>query len=158
MGGILVGGIADTDPNLSGNALGNDSVSVDYSNVGRALQEPGELPVYPGTKNINADPMFLGGGSGYRLALGSPCIDTADDARLDSGPSSLLGLGDVAYREGGQQFLVMPIEFDLAGENREEAAIPTVPFDLRGNDVNFGGRVSDMGCFERQFDAGPGGV
>ena len=155
---IFSGGVASTEPNLFGDALDNPSVAVTYSDIGTSLAVAGASSVYPGTMNINANPKFLSSGTGgYQLAADSPCIDAADDARLCPGPSSVLGLGDVADRDGNT-VTDEPIEVDLAGETREEGAVPSIPANLRGNDVSFGGRISDMGCFERQFDGTPGGV
>jgi hypothetical protein len=150
----VVGGVAAIDPNLFGAAVGASSVSVTYCNVGVGLAAAGLAGVYPGFKNINANPMFVASGMGnYQLSTSSPCLDAADDARLDSGPTSLVGLGDVADLDG--DFITAePVLIDLAGEDREEAAVPPVPLSQLGSDVSFGGRVSDMGCFEKQFITG----
>ena len=67
--------------------------------------------------------------------------------------NGLLALGDVADLDN-DTFTVEPIDIDLVGEDREVA----YPFSSNtGKDASCGGRISGMGCFEKQSPLGPGG-
>ncbi|KPL10575.1 hypothetical protein AMJ71_02720 [candidate division TA06 bacterium SM1_40] len=69
---ILWANEADTDPEIH---LSSSAISVNYSDIAGG---------WPGTGNINADPMFvLGERTDYRLLWDSPCIDAGDPGSLD---------------------------------------------------------------------------
>jgi hypothetical protein len=144
-------GIAAADANLFGGALtvAPGSVAVSYSNIGIGLQTSGGGTPFAGTNNINTNPKF---GSGFELSSSSPCLDAADDERLDA-PFGNLGLGDVADLNNNV-IVAEPIEIDLKGEDRE---VDSLIITDTGLDLSFGGRISDMGCFEKQNLASTGG-
>ncbi len=105
---------------IRGNALGSvhGSVNAGFSNI-----EGG----WPGTGNIDADPLFVQPGTAdLRLSYGSPCVDAGDNAALP------------------------PDEFDLDGDGN--TAEP-MPIDLAGG-PRVVDSVVDMGAYEGQFAPG----
>ncbi|HUW83046.1 MAG TPA: right-handed parallel beta-helix repeat-containing protein [Phycisphaerae bacterium] len=84
---------------------------------------------YPGTGNINAAPLFAGGGN-LRLACSSPCVDAGNNAAP--------GLAGVtADLDGNPRFV------DDLGVTDSGAGTPP---------------IVDMGAYERQDDSSPGGA
>ena len=100
------------------------TIAVTYSNVQGG---------WPGTGNIDADPLFVAPGSGdYRLSSGSPCIDAADntavpmgiDTDLDGNPRFVddpdtedTGFGDPPIVDmGAYEFQVMGCPWDINGD------------------------------------------
>jgi hypothetical protein len=68
---ILWGNDAPVDPEINGPAV------VTYSNIAGG---------YPGTGNINSDPLFANPGTGdFRLSPDSPCIDAGDNTAVPPG-------------------------------------------------------------------------
>ena len=68
---------------LIGNSiLWNNSREIDLSEAASAVVEYSDVQTasgaYPGTGNINEDPLFVSSGSDWRLQSGSPCIEAAD--------------------------------------------------------------------------------
>ena len=85
---IFWGNISFIADEIAGDLTG---VVVEYSDVQMAA--PGD--VWPGTGNINEDPLFVGGGD-FHLAEGSPCIDASVDASVYIDID-----GDTRPQEGG---------------------------------------------------------
>jgi len=80
---------------------------------------------WPGTGNIDADPLFVQPGTdNVRLAVGSPCVNVADNAALP------------------------PDDFDLDGDSNTSEPLPV---DLDGMPRVQGDTV-DMGAYEGEFD------
>jgi len=75
---------------------GHSSITVSYSDIGGG---------YPGTGNLNADPLFAGP-SDFHLIAGSPCIDTGNNSApgigavdLDGNPRIFNGIVDIGAYE-----------------------------------------------------------
>jgi len=91
---------------------------------------------WPGTGNINADPLFVGLGVGdLRLLPASPCIDAGDNTAVPPDTPDLDGDGDTTE----------PIPFDLAGHQRfvDQADVPDT-----GNGTT---PIVDMGAYEANY-------
>ncbi|UCC31161.1 MAG: right-handed parallel beta-helix repeat-containing protein [Phycisphaerales bacterium] len=105
------------------------TITITYSDV--QDDHPDDGVIYPGTGNIDEDPLFL---TSPRLGLGSPCIDAGDDAAVPPDTGDLDGDGDTSE----------PIPLDLDGNPRF--------VDVPG--VNDTGSVTppivDMGAYEAQ--------
>jgi predicted outer membrane repeat protein len=142
----LGGGIYSTDE-LGGHTLatvfnsivwGNspDEV-VDVAGAMTTVNYSDVLGGWPGTGNIDADPMFVAPGSGdYRLSAGSPCIDAGHNWGMP------VDVND--YDEDGITNELFPV--DLDGNPR---------FNADENDFDPGCGVPvvvDMGAYEYQFD------
>ncbi len=136
-GGVNGGGVfAQGSPSLTN--------CIVYSNAGGAIEGDGSVVNYsnieggwPGTGNIDADPMFVAPGNGdYRLSAGSPCIDAAHNWGVP------VDVND--YDEDGITNELFPV--DLDGNPR---------FNADENDFDPGCGVPvvvDMGAYEYQFD------
>ncbi len=91
--------------------------------------DPEDASVFPGTGNIDDDPLFMTGGD-LRLQPTSPCVDVGDNAAVPADVADLDGDGDLAE----------PTPFDLDRSPR-----------VRGAGV-------DLGAFELAPDADGDGV
>lgn len=118
-GGIRAGGIGS--PTMVNCVLWGNSPSeilgtlvASYSNVQGG---------YPGTGNINADPRFVDpAGDDYRLAPGSPCIDTGDNDAVPAGVSADL--------DGNGRFVDDPYSPD--GGNGDPPIVDMGAYEFQG--------------------------
>ena len=119
------GGVGDSAPLFNcilwGNVpeqIGDQSLAVTHSDVQGG---------WPGTGNIDADPLFVQPGTDdVRLAFGSPCVNAGNNADLP------------------------PDTLDLDGDGNTTEPIP---FDIGGNPRVQGGTV-DMGAWEGEWEPG----
>ena len=128
--------------------LSSAELSYTYSDLASG---PGDLFVHSsatvtdGGGNVSTDPLFedldgpdddptTAGDNDYRPGPGSPCVDSADNARVTLDERDLDGDNNRAE----------PLPFDLAGAPRfvDDAAVPDTG--------NGGAPIVDMGVFERQ--------
>jgi hypothetical protein len=95
----------------------NSAITISYSDVNAG---------WPGTGNINADPLFMGTDD-FRLQANSPCIDAGNNNLVPADITDIDGDGNTTE----------PIPFDIAGN----------PRIVDGN--SDGVAVVDMGAYER---------
>jgi len=95
----------------------NSAITISYSDVNAG---------WPGTGNINADPLFMGTDD-FRLQANSPCIDAGNNNLVPADITDIDGDGNTTG----------PIPFDIAGN----------PRIVDGN--SDGVAVVDMGAYER---------
>jgi len=109
-------------------------LEVDYSDV-----EQLGTAAFPGTNNINLDPLFQNAAlADFRLAATSPCLDAGDDTEIESDALDLDEDGNIMYN----------VRYDrqFGGAREIEAVLFPTGVDLGMPEGEPG--VNDMGAFE----------
>ena len=130
---------------------GTASVTVEYSDV----QTAGGA--YPGTGNINEDPLFVSSGSDWRLQSGSSCIDAADasSAPIDDfdGQERPFGAGADMGADEWNDSVPTP---EFSASPVEGYATLSVAFtDLSGPEAQIASRSWDFGDGTTSTDENP---
>jgi hypothetical protein len=95
----------------------------------------------PGDGCFSADPLFVNAPAGnYRLAQGSPCIDTGEPGRTDRGTVSPIDVGALPYLYGEPVAAAAPAGF--INEWRNWCAVPVIPDNPEASSV-FGANLAN---------------